>query len=329
MVDRTLLIMNHSGFLPPMRYALSELGVEFAYESWDPSPRDLSHALGCHVWFYDVIRKPWRIYRLARRLRRHRVPLIAWNRDAPHYLNYDMPRRRWMLDLADRLRLLDIYATHTLVDHRQFAQRVLYLPNAADTRAYHLNGPEREVFNRLRKWGSYRYDVSFFGGMNGRQYKEDAARERFFGELGRRLGARGISFLFREAAGLSVGEQIELVQASRINLNFGARCEYLAPVASGLPERCYGIPACGGFLLCDRRTHARDDFSPGSDWAEYDGVDDCVSKIEYWLSNFDAARDLAERCYAKVRSHHTYEHRAARYLGELRQWHLGLGAIAQ
>lgn len=329
MTERYRLIMNHSGFLPPMRRALVELGVEFTDENWNPTQEDLRQTLGCHVWFYDVVRKPWRIFRLARILRRHQVPLIAWNRDAPHYLNYDVPRRSWMLDLADRLRLLDIYATHTLVDSRQFADTVLYLPNAADTSAYHLNGSEVEVFRRLRSQENYRYDVSFFGGMNGRRFKEDAAREQFFGELGRRLGERGITYLFREAAGLTLGEQIELVQSSRINLNFGARCEYQAPYASGLPERCYGVPACGGFLLCDRRTHSRDDFSPGSDWAEYDGVDDCVSKIEYWLTNFEAARDLAERCYRRVMSHHTYGHRAVRYLEVLRQWHSTRGDFKQ
>ena len=31
-----------------------------------------------------------------------------------------------------------------------------------------------------------------------------------------------------------------------------------APFASGLPESCYEIPACGGFMLCARRSHARE-----------------------------------------------------------------------
>jgi spore maturation protein CgeB len=329
MATRNRLILNHTGFMPPMRRALTEMGVVIDEENWRPGSDELGSVLGCHVWFYDVVRKPWRIYRLARILRRHRIPLIAWNRDAPHYLNFDIPRRRWMLDLADRLRLLDIYATHTLADRRQFADRVLYLPNAADVSAYNLNGPQEQVFERLRRPETYRYDVSFFGGMNGRRYKEDAAREDFFRELGRRLDAKGITHRFQEASGLSVGQQIELVQSSRINLNFGARCEYRASLASGLPERCYGIPACGGFLLCDRRTHARDDFAIGTDWAEFEGLEDCVSQIDYWLSNFDAARQIAERCYRKVMSQHTYERRAELYLAALKQWHADKGGPLQ
>ena len=122
---------------------------------------------------------------------------------------------------------------------------------------------------------------------------------------------------------MSVAEQVALVRSSRINLNFGASCDYGAPVASGLPERCYGIPACGGFLLGDKRTHAPDDFTPGENWAEFNDLDDCVAKIDYWLAHFDAARDLAERCHAHVMSNHTYANRAATLHQALLDWHAG------
>jgi spore maturation protein CgeB len=247
------------------------------------------------------------------------VPLITWNRDAPHYLN----RKAWRLDWLDWSRQLDIYASHTLIDHRRFADQILYLPNAADIDIYKPGGAISEVFSRLRNTDNYRYDVSFFGGMNGSRYKEDAERERFFKALGKRLTALGISFVFREAEGMSVAEQIEFIQASRISLNFGARCEYQAPIASGLPERCYGIPACGGFLLCDKRTHARDDFNIGDNWAEFDSIDDCLAQIEYWLAHFDLARDLAERCYHHVMTHHTYRNRAATLHAALQTWYAG------
>ena len=197
---------------------------------------------------------------------------------------------------------------------------MLYLANAADTVRYHLRGATLEA---LRDPAGYECDVSFFGAMDGARYKEMRARQDFFDALGERLGALGIRFLFRESAGMSVEDQITLIQKSRINLNFGAACDYGAPVASGLPERCYGIPACGGFLLSDRRTHARDDFTPGENWAEFDGLDDCVAKIEYWLANFAAARQLAERCHAHVMERHTYAHRAATLHQALADWHAG------
>ena len=300
-----------------MRRALEDLGLAIDEEVWQPSKEQLENTIACYVWFYDCLRHPFRIWRLKRLLKHNGVPLVTWNRDAPHYLN----RKSWRLDWLDRSRMLDIYASHSLIDTRQFSDQAIYLANAADTDAYHLNGIKLEALARLRNQENYRYDVSFFGGMDGKRYKEDADREYFFLELSKRLKARGISFLFREAEGMSIAEQTDLIQASRINLNYGARCEFQAPVPSGLPERCFGIPACGGFLLCDKRTHARDDFTIDENWAEFDGVDDCVAKIEYWLTHFDQARNLAERCYHHVMLNHTYRNRAATLHAALLSWH--------
>ena len=122
---------------------------------------------------------------------------------------------------------------------------------------------------------------------------------------------------------MSLADQVSLIQTSRINLNYGASCDYGSPIASGLPERCYGIPACGGFLLCDRRTHAKDDFTPGEDWADFNGLEDCVAQIDHWLANFGMARELAERTHASVLARHTFAHRAATLHGALLAWHAG------
>jgi spore maturation protein CgeB len=320
---RQRLIINHPGFHPPLRRALEEIGLDIDADVWQPSPHQLENAIACYVWFYDCLRHPFRVWQLKRQLKRHGVPLITWNRDAPHYLN----RRPWRLDWLNRAKLLDIYATHTLIDTRHFAEQVLYLPNAADIDTYNLNGSPLETFEKLRNPDNYRYDVSFFGGMNGQRYKEDAEREHFFAALAKRLEAMKIRFLFCEAEGMSSAEQVALIQSSKINLNFGARCEYQAAVASGLPERCYGIPACGGFLLCDKRTHAHDDFSIGENWAEFTDIDDCLLQIEYWLAHFDQARDLAERCYHHVMANHTYRNRAATLHQSLLAWHTKQGAV--
>jgi spore maturation protein CgeB len=313
------------GLYPALESALEERGLVFRSLDEIPPDQPLDDGLACIIWFYLPLRSPFETWRLKQRLRKYEVPLFAWNRDAPHYLN----RQPWRLDLLNWAHLLDIYASHSLIDQRRFADHVLYLANAANTDMYHLDDPAEASLLRLRNTASYRYDVSFFGGMDGKRYKEDAKRERFFAELGQRLTTRGISFLFRETENMGVVEQIELIQASRINLNYGARCEYLAPVASGLPERCFGIPACGGFLLCDKRLHARDDFSIGENWAEFDGIDDCVTRIEYWLAHFDQARDLAERCYHHVMANHTYRNRAATLHEALLSWHARKGGCLQ
>ena len=319
MTVRDVLLIAHGSLHPALRRELALRGLELRESRcWrDADRRTPERILGAYTWFYEGLRHPLEIWRMHRYLRQRGIPLFVWNQDAPHYLN----RAAWRLDWLDRARLFDLYATHSLVDSRRnFADSVLYLANAADTARYHLHGA---TLAELRDPAGYQHDVSFFGAMDGSRCKEMRPRQEFFAALGERLAARDIRFLFREAAGMSVEEQVALIQASRINLNFGASCDYGAPVASGLPERCYGIPACGGFLLCDKRTHARDDFTPGENWAEFDSLDDCVAKIEFWLANFAAARDLAERCHAHVMMQHTYVHRAATLHNALLAWHEG------
>ncbi len=324
MTVRDTLLIAHGSLHPALRRELAARGLVLR-ESRRWQDADLSapeRILGAYTWFYEAVRHSVRTCLMQRRLRRFGIPLFTWNQDAPHYLNYSVWRRRWKLDFAARFHPFDIYLTHTLADkERHFGDTTIYFPNAADTARYHLHG---KTLADLRNPAGYEYDVTFFGAMDGARYKEMRARQRFFAALGERLSALGIRYLFREAAGMSVAEQVSLIQRSRINLNFGASCEYGAREASGLPERCYGIPACGGFLLCDRRTHARDDFTPGENWAEFDGsLDDCVAKIEHWLTHFDAARDLAERCHAHVLANHTYAQRAEKLHRILLDWHAG------
>jgi spore maturation protein CgeB len=313
------LLLSGAGLHPALAEELARRGLELCdVDDWRSLPQsDCRRLLGGFVWFYGCIRHPVGTWQKRNFLHRHGAPLLAWNQDAPHYLN----RAPWRLDWLDWVRLLDIYASHTLIDRkRDFADTTLYLPNAADIRRYHLSG--RSLLD-LRTAGAYVHDVSFFGAMDGNRYKEMRSRQEFFAALSERLASLGICFLFRESAGMSVDDQIALIQQSRVNLNFGASCEYGAPVASGLPERCYGIPAAGGFLLCDRRTHAQDDFTPGENWAEFDGLEDCVEKIRYWLAHWDAARDLAERCHAHVMTAHTYANRAEKLHKALLSWHDG------
>ncbi len=322
MTQDTLLV-SHASLHPALRRELTARGLVLREsQRWQDTNRSQpERVLGAYTWFYEGLRHPLQVWRMHHWLQQHGIPLFAWNQDAPHYLNYTKPSRSWRLYIAQMLRLFDIYATHTLIDkNRRFAETTLYLPNAADTAHYHLHG---RTLSELRNQAAYEWDVSFFGAMDGTRYKEMRPRQAFFHALSKRLTALGIRHLFREAKGLSTEAQVQLIQTSHINLNFGASCEYGSPVASGLPERCYGIPACGGFLLSDRRTHAQDDFTPGENWAEFDSLDDCVDKIQYWLSHFDKARDLAERCHAHVLNHHTYAHRAEKLLNAIAAWHEG------
>lgn len=320
--SRNILIFEDAKTFIPLQPWFSEQGFKLVAASDMDTLATLDHVIGYFACFYRCLDRPLAAWQRRKRLAKAGIPTITWNRDAPHYLN----RPKWRLHLASTLQLLDIYATHSLADADKyhFAPRTLYLANALEPSVYGVPHPASETFGRLRDEANYTVDVSFFGGMDGTRYKEDKARAVFFAALAARLQQENISHTFRETNGMTPAQQIDFIHASKINLNYGARCEYKAPLATGLPERCFGIPGCGGFLLCDKRTHARDDFSVGENWAEFDvvdGVEDCLTQIKFWLAHFQSARDLAERCHEQVISFHTYRQRAETLTQALLAWH--------
>lgn len=162
--------------------------------------------------------------------------------------------------------------------------------------------------------------MSFVGTLDARKYPEFSERARFFAELERRLSGSGVSTWFRHGKDMPLADQIDLIQRSRINLNFGAACDDGPEKSWGLPERCYGVPACGGFLLSETRVHAKDDFDIGKEWVDFSDMEDCVGKVRRYLANFPEAREIAERAHARVLREHTYEHRARAIVTAAREW---------
>lgn len=271
---------------------------------------------GCEAYLidmYDAIKHPVQMLKLKARLNRHGIPLITWNRDGPWHKG----EKRWRLWMLKHLPFLDIYASHTLQDSAGFAPTVLYLPNAAWTKSYNLAGTSLEA---LRNPGHYLHDVSFFGRIDPDKYPEMLERADFLAELQRRLAQLGISAYFKHAENMSVSEQVTLIQRSRINLNYGAGCDDGPEKSWGLPERCYGIQACGGFLLSDFRRHAEDDFINGKEWVSFDSLDDCVAKIRHYLQHFDKARQIAECAHHRVMRDHTYVQRAQALINAASRW---------
>jgi spore maturation protein CgeB len=312
----TRVILDNTPKEPtPLVSAIGALGVDIMRGEWQPGDALLARTEACFVSLYDCMKRPLDVWRLKRRLARHGVPLVSWNRDAPGYMN----KAVWRLALVERARPLDIYASHSLADGRRFGATQLLLQNAALTEHYHLGGLRLE---ELEDSARYRHDVGFFGALDGARYREYRARVEFFGALGNRLAERGIKLSVVDTLShpLDRAEQRALIQATRINLNFGAGCEYGRPVGHGLPERCFGVPACGGFLLSDRRVHAADAFEPGTEWADYADLDEAVAQIVHFLADFGAARAIAARAHARVLREHTYRHRAEQMLGAIERW---------
>lgn len=305
------VILNYRKGFPPLRDAFETLGFEVLENDWAPSPALLARTRICVVNLYEAARQPLRAVLLKRAASRCGVPVVALDRDAPWHMGL---RRRRLL-LLQWLKPFDVYASHTLQPTYEFAPLKIYNPNAVWTRHFNLHGQTLEA---MRDPAFYELDVSFLGNLNGRRYKEHAVREQFFAELGRRLAPTGIRFRFSDSSGIPEPEQIHVIQRSRINLSYRSSCDHGGEGSWGLPERCFGVPARGGFLLSDARRHAADDFDLAAQWASFEGMEDCIARIRYYLEHFAEARRIAEAAHACVMERHTYGHRARNLLAAAR-----------
>ena len=307
-------VVNYRNFKPIVE-GLEACGLRVLENVREPTDEQLADCVGYLLTMYDGIKQPLGLLRLKRRLRRFGVPLIEWNRDGP----YHKGEKAWRLWLLRHVPYYDIYATHTMQDSADFAPKALYLPNAAWTSAYKLGGVTLE---ELREPARYLRDVSFFGRLDPRKYPEMRERAAFLDELSRRLAAHGISSSFLHAERMPASEQVDFIQRSRINLNYSAGADEGAQPSWGLPERCYGVPACGGFLLGDDRPHAADDFRIGEEWVAFRSLEDCVAKVRHYLANFAEARRIAEAAHARVMRDHTYVNRARTLVAAALEWKL-------
>ncbi|MBF0165438.1 MAG: glycosyltransferase [Magnetococcales bacterium] len=302
------------GFRRPfvaLEEALIEQGVTLI--PWRPGarlPEAVEEVDGALLDFTEAARHLIACFRLSRRLRARGIPVAALNRDAPWNKGV-RTRRIWLLR---KLQLLDFYLTHSLQERVTMAKRAVYFPNAADVSRYNLKGCSLE---ELRDINRYRHTVSFIGNIDDRRYPEHRERMTRLHALSDMLATHGIELKLFHGMDLSVDEQVEIMRASIINLNLGAACDHGGAMSWGLPERCYGIPACGGFLLSDRRRHAEVDFTPGEDWLDFESLEACVALIRELLEAFPRTRSIAEAAHVRVMEQHTYAQRAQTLVGLL------------
>ena len=302
----TRVLLNFRGGFAGLREGFEALGCEVIEDQWVPQRAALEGAALCVADFVDCARRVRRTLGLRQRLAAARIPFLALNRDAP--FNRGVHRAR--LAVMAWLKPFDAYASHSMQAADRYSRRTLYCPNAARAALYQAN---EAPLAPLRDPARYRWDVSFFGNLNAGRFREHARRVEFLAALEAKLAASGIRTLFRDSAGMSDAEQVEIIRASRINLSTIAACDAGGEPSWGLPERCYGVPACGGFLLDDWRRHAAEDFA-ADERAEYEGLEDCIAKIRHYLAHFGAARAIAERAHARVARDHAYRNRAQRLL---------------
>ncbi len=304
------VLFNFGGRHPGLAEGFSSIGIPLRCDDWAPAPQTLETCRLALVDAHAAVRQPWRCRSLRLRLRRSGIPMILLDRDAPWHKGL----RSHRLALFRAVAGAEAYATHSLQGCPNFPYPALYLPNAVRPALYHLHGA---ALSEMRTANWYRWDVAFIGNLDAVRYPEHRTRAAYLADLATQLATAGHRVRFADVAQLAPGEDIEIIQRSRINLQWGAAADDAGVVSWGLPERCYGIPACGGFLLSDRRLHAIDDFRPDLEWAEFDPVRDphsLMRQISFFLANLPAARAIAEAAHLRVKADHTYAQRAGRLL---------------
>lgn len=93
-------------------------------------------------------------------------------------------------------------------------------------------------------------------------------------------------------------------KTNKINLNITLRS-----IQTGIPLRCFDIFGAGGFLLTNYQADLFEYFNPQEDFDYFDGEDDLLEKIEYYLSHPKEREDISQSAYNKVKNYHTYWHR--------------------
>lgn len=100
-------------------------------------------------------------------------------------------------------------------------------------------------------------------------------------------------------------EEMPLVfRHSRINLNITLRS-----IQNGIPLRAMDIMGAGGFLLSNFQNDFSMHFEEGKHYVCYDGMEDMLQKISYYLQHDMERQEIARSAYEEIKVKHTYERR--------------------
>jgi len=101
---------------------------------------------------------------------------------------------------------------------------------------------------------------------------------------------------------------------SAVNLNCTSR-----QMKGAVNQRVFDVPACGGFVLTDRRAQLEELFEPGREVMVYDAPEDIPELVGRFLRDGDVRRRVARAARRRILAGHTYEHRLTRLLRVMRE----------
>jgi spore maturation protein CgeB len=100
---------------------------------------------------------------------------------------------------------------------------------------------------------------------------------------------------------------------SRVSLNCTSR-----QMKGAVNQRVFDVPACGGFVLTDKREQLDRLFEPGREVLVFDAPQDIPELVAHCLKDEPLRRRISAAARARILAEHTYEHRLAELLSVMR-----------
>jgi len=182
------------------------------------------------------------------------------------------------------------------------AHNVYFTVKSFDSNAYHpINLTEEEK----KYWGS---DVAFLGGYEKHRYEMMLALAKMgivitiWGPGWKRCVSEHPNLIVKPGW-VQAEDAAKVFCATKINLHF------LRKVAHDLQTaRSVEIPACGTFMLAERTQEHRGLFDEGTEAEFFDGIEELLSKIKYYLGQSEQRTAIAtagyQRCLKSGYSYH-------------------------
>ena len=151
-----------------------------------------------------------------------------------------------------------------------------------------------------------RYQVSFVGSAYGNRSKWVAALK----DRGVNVECFGHGW---KNGSVSTEEMQRIIRESIISLNFGDSgwiLKGLIPIRSRqIKARIFEVPGAGGFLFTENAEHLDNFYIPNKEIVVFNGIDDLVLKIKYYIEHQDERDKIAIAGNDRTRVDHTYNER--------------------
>jgi spore maturation protein CgeB len=89
---------------------------------------------------------------------------------------------------------------------------------------------------------------------------------------------------------------------------------------TALNQRCYDVPAAGGFILTDQRDALAEQFEPETEMVTFASLPDLLDKWEYYRTHPHQRSQVIDRGQRRVLLEHTYSHRLREMLEVSASW---------